>query len=103
MTLLAIDKNPSPTILRWFGLIQSAAIALIGGVIWWRFQAPTVAYALWIVAGLFLLTYYAVPPLRRMMYLGAMYLTFPLGFVLSYVVLGLIYFVVFTVIGLLLR
>ena len=103
MALIEFDKNPSPTILRWFGLIQAAAIAVIGGVVWWRFQAPTVAYGIWGVAAAFLLAYYAIPPLRRTLYLGAMYVTFPLGYVLSHLVLGFIYFVVFTGIGLALR
>src|SRR5262249_45463327 len=29
MALVAFDKNPPPATLRWFGLIQSAAIALL--------------------------------------------------------------------------
>jgi hypothetical protein len=103
MALIEFDKNPSPTILRWFGLIQSAALAVIGGMVWWRFHAPTVAYVIWGVAAAFFLAYYAIPPLRRSLYLGAMYVTFPLGFVLSHVVLGLIYYVIFTGIGLMLR
>lgn len=103
MALIEFDKNPSPTILRWFGLIQAAAIAALGGVVGWRFQAPTVAYGIGGVAAAFLLAYYAIPPLRRTLYLGAMYVTFPLGFVLSHLVLGFIYFVAFTGIGLALR
>lgn len=100
MALIEFDKNPSPSILRWFGLIQSAAIAVIGGIVWWRFQAPTVAYGIWGFAVAFLLAFYAIPPLRRSLYLGAMYVTYPIGFVVSHLVLGFIYYVVFTGIGL---
>lgn len=103
MALIEFDKNPSPSILRWFGLIQSAAVAMIGGIVWWRFQVPTVAYGIWGFAAAFLVAYYAIPSLRRSLYLGAMYVTFPIGFVLSHVVLGLIYYIVFTGIGLALR
>jgi hypothetical protein len=103
MAILAFDKNPHPQTLRWFGMIQAAALAMIAGMIWWRFQSPLVAQGVLIFAGLFLAAYYAIPPLRRSLYLAAMYLTFPLGFVLSYFILGLLYFVVFTLIGLLLR
>ena len=91
MALIEFDKNPSPTILRWFGLIQAAAIAVIGGVVWWRFQAPTVAYGIWGLAATFLLAYYSIPPLRRTLYLGAKYVTFPLGYILSHIVLSLIH------------
>ena len=84
-------------------MIQAAALAVIGGMIWWRFQAPLVGQGVLVFAGVFLQAYYAIPPLRRSLHLAAMYLTFPIGFVLSYVVLGFIYFVIFTMIGLMLR
>jgi hypothetical protein len=103
MALIQIDRNPTPTILRWFGLLQGLALAIIGGVIYWRFQAATVAYVVWSIAGAFTVIYYAVPPARRWMYLGAMYATYPIGMVISYVVLGVIYFGLFTLIGLLLK
>lgn len=103
MSLLAFDKNPSPSTLRWFGLIQAAALAVLGGMIWWRFESPMAAQGVLIFAGMFLAAYYAAPPLRRTLYLAAMYVTYPLGFVLSHVVLGFVYFVVFTLIGLVLR
>src|SRR5688572_24952414 len=103
MALIQIDRNPSPTILRWFGLLQGLALAIIGAILYWRFRAPTIAYVVWSLAGAFTLLYYAVPPLRLKLYLGAMYATYPIGMVISYVVLGVIYFGLFTLVGLLLK
>jgi hypothetical protein len=62
-----------------------------------------VAYVVWAIAGTFTLVYYAAPPLRRWMYLGAMYATYPIGMVISYITLGVIYFGLFTLVGLLLK
>lgn len=103
MALIQIDRNPSPTILCWFGLLQGLALAVIGGVVYWRFQAPLVAYGFWGVAAAFTVVYYAIPTARRWMYLGAMFATYPLGLVISYIVLSVIYFGLFTLIGLLLK
>jgi len=44
-----------------------------------------------------------VPSLRRPMFVGWMYAAYPLGFIVSHVLLGLVYFGVVTPIGLLLR
>jgi hypothetical protein len=103
MALLQIDRDPSPATLRWFGLLQGLALAILGGLIYWRFQAPMIAYVVWSVAGVFTLAYYAVRPWRRAMYLGALYATYPIGFVVSHIVLGIIYFGLFTLVGLLFK
>src|SRR5688572_28074716 len=102
MTLIEIDRNPSPTILRWFGVMQAAAIGLVGAIVFWRFEAPVIAYALWGIAAVFVVTYYLLPASRQTLHLGCLYITYPLGLVLSYLVLGVIYFGLFTFIGLLL-
>ena len=46
---------------------------------------------------------YAVPPLRRPLYLGWMYVAFPIGWVISHVVLAIVYYLVFTGTGLVMR
>jgi len=103
MALIQIDRSPSPTILRWFGLLQGLALAILGGIVHWRFQATLVACGFWSVAAAFTVIYYAVPQARRWMYLGAMFATYPLGVVISYLLLGIVYFGLITPIGLLLR
>ena len=44
-----------------------------------------------------------MPGLMRMVFLGMSYLTWPIGFVVSHVVLALVYYLVLTPIGLLMR
>jgi hypothetical protein len=96
MAVIELNKNPSQKELAWFGLMFLAFFGLIGGFVWWRFQAQTVAYALWGVAAVLVAAYYAVPSLRKPMYLGWLYAAFPIGWVISHVVMGVIYFLVIT-------
>jgi hypothetical protein len=103
MALIEINKNPSPRDLRWFGVIVAAVLGLIGLVARFLWAAPKVAMVLWIAAAAIFVVYYAVPPLRRWMYIGWMYLVFPIGFVIGHVLLGIAYYLVLTPVGLLMR
>lgn len=96
MAVIEINKNPSQKELAWFGLMFLAFFGLIGGFVWWRLQAQTAAYTLWGVAAAVVAVYYAVPSLRRPIYLGWLYAAFPIGWVISHVVMGVIYFLVIT-------
>lgn len=69
----------------------------------WRSGARNVPLTLGGIGVLLGAAYYAVPALRRPMYMGWMYLVFPIGFVVSLVLLALVYFVVLTPIALMLR
>jgi hypothetical protein len=75
----------------------------VGALFYWRSHAPGVARAVWIGGAALAAIYFAVPPLRRPIFLGWTYLTFPIGFVLSHVILGIVYYGVFTPAGLILR
>jgi len=50
-----------------------------------------------------MVTYYAAPALRRPIYLGWMYASYPIGWAVSHVLLAIIYFVVLTPVGLVVR
>ncbi len=103
MALIALNKNPSRRELFIFGALFALFFGLIGGLIWWRFQAPTVAYVLWSVAAFITILFYAVRPIRKPIYLAWIHLAFPIGWVISHVAMALIYYLVFTPIGLIMR
>ena len=103
MPLIELKKNPSRRELLWFGALFALFFGLIGGLIWWKFKAPVVAYVLWSVAAVITLLFYALSPIRKPLYLGWMYVTFPIGWVISHVLMALIYYLVFTPIGLAMR
>ena len=101
--MFEINKNPSRQELRYFGLIFALFFGLIGGLIWWKFSAPKVAYWLWGIGGGVAVVYYLVPPLKKTIFLGWMYFAYPIGWVMSHLLLSIIYYVILTPIGLLMR
>lgn len=103
MAVIELNKNPSKKELAWFGLMFLAFFGLIGGLVWWRFENETAAYTLWGVAAAIVAVYYAVPSLRRTLYLGWLYAAFPIGWVISHVVMGAIYYLVITPIALIFK
>ncbi len=103
MALHEFNKNPTAKELKWFGLLLAAFFALVGGVIAWRAGSATVFYVVGGVGALLGAVFYGVPALRRPMYLGWMYLFFPVGFVVSLLLLAIVYYLVLTPIALLLR
>ena len=101
--MIDINKNPSKKELAWFGLLFLLFFGIVGGLITWRFDGLNVAIVLWSVAGVITAAYYLVPPMRRTLYLGWMYAVYPLGWLMSHLLLGLIYYVMFTAVGMIMR
>lgn len=101
--MIEINRNPSKRDLAWFGLMLGAFLGLLGLIARFRFDAPDAARALWIAAAAAAAVYYAVPPLRRPVFLGFLYATFPIGWVVSHVVVSIVFFLVITPIGVVMR
>jgi len=98
-----INTNPSPKDLRAFGLILvpfAVVPALVAHFIW---ESPALAQATGITGGGLALIFWAVPPLRRWIYVGWTAAVFPIGWTVSRVILLFVYLVVITPIGLILR
>ncbi len=103
MSVISINKTPSKRDLAWFGLTFLSFFGLIGLVVWWRAGSLRAAVILWAAAGAVTAVYYAVPPCRRAIYLGWMYAAFPIGWIISHLVLATVYYLVLTPTGLLMR
>lgn len=103
MALIQLNKNPSPRQLIWFGALFALFFGLIGGLIWWKLEAPVVAYVLWSIAAVITLLFYALSPIRKPLYVGWMLVVFPIGWVISHAAMALIYYLIFLPIGLLMR
>ena len=99
MALIEVNLNPSKQELKWFGLIILVFFALVGGIVWWTAMAPRAAGAVVSFGAVLCVAYYAIAPLRLPMYLGWMHLVFPIGWVLSHLLFGVIYFLILTPIG----
>ena len=102
MALLRINTRPSGKQLLVFALAWLVLAGLLGWAQWTRAR-PTVAFTCW---GLAL----GVPAIGafwheglRLLYVGLTRATYPIGWVVSSLVLAAIYYVVLTPIGLVLR
>ena len=102
MSLVRINKHPSNSALRLFAtfclLFGGAA-----GFALWRQGAESAAAFFWAATAVAGGAGLAVPQSVRLVYLGASYAAFPIGFVVSHVILAIVYFLVITPVGLCMR
>ncbi|MCW8132879.1 MAG: hypothetical protein KIS92_21205 [Planctomycetota bacterium] len=104
MGLLSINRDPDDRQLRQFaGIWFPLMCGLIGYALWRRFAIPDAAYGVWGLGGLVFVAGLAAPKLVKPLFVGLMYLTFPIGFVVSHVLVFAAFFLVLTPMGLLLR
>ena len=101
--MIRINRNPGPRMLRQFGGIWLIFASLLAGIHWWGGGRAETALGLWAATGLVALAGFIYLPIMRLLYLGLSYLTWPIGWVISHLLLGAIYFLVLTPTGLLLR
>jgi hypothetical protein len=102
--MIEIRWNPSPRQLRWFAAVWFPLFCLLAGWIVGRATEAWLAVGIaWAVAAALALVGWLVPPLIRPAYRGLVVVTAPIGWVVSYVLLGLVYFVVLAPIGVVLR
>lgn len=102
MPLIRINRDPSPKDLRLFAtlwLFFFSGFATLA----WHHSNPTGAVTLFGLALLVGLIGWIKPPAIRLLYVGSVYVTFPIGFVFSHVILAFVYYLVITPIGLLMR
>lgn len=101
MALVEVDFNPPPKALRVFGLTALVAFGVLGAIIraggglpFWKFPdaADTVALVLWILAGMSGLFAAVFPRANRPLYVVLIVLSLPIGLVLSYVLLGVLFY-----------
>ena len=102
--MIAIQWNPSTKQLRQFaGIWFPAFCALVGWSIGHKTGHWSGVEIGWVLAGLLSVGGLILPALIRPIFVGLILLTFPIGWVVSHLLLGLIFYGVVTPIGLILR
>ena len=102
--MLDINWSPPPRDLRQFAAIWVPLFAaLAGGVLIFRSGAWTAAGILWGVAAAIAALGLASPAAVRPIFIGAMAAAYPVGWVVSHVVLGITYYVFFSTVGCVMR
>ncbi len=109
MALVNLNLKPDNKTLRQFGLIALFAFGAMGAwaffkghLLFWAVP-KTVAYVLFGLAGACGVLGLVAPQAVLPVYVGLTLLTFPIGFVVSHIILVGLYYVVLTPVGLLLR
>jgi hypothetical protein len=103
MALTALNRNPTPGDLRTFGRLLVPFVALAGVVIRLRTGSDTASLVVWVAGGLLAGAFLAVPAARRPIFVGWTTATYPIGWVVSHAVLGVVFYLVFTPAGFVLR
>lgn len=103
MALVDVKTDPSPKDLRVFGMLLPVFFAVFGWAIGHRSGSQAAASAIWAAGAGVVLVYFVQPRVRRPVFVGWSYLTYPIAWVVSHLILGAVYFVVVTPIGLLVR
>lgn len=101
--MIEINKNPTPRELRQFGLLWIVFFALIAGWRWYTGGSLETSLWIWGVAVAVAALGFAILPFMRLVFLGMTYLAFPIGWTVSHIVMALVFFLVLTPIGLIMR
>ncbi len=110
--MIEIDWHPDERTLRQFGLIALFGFSFLAALAWWERlifsfglgeARPIVAGVFATLAGLSALFSLVAPRANLPIYLGLTILSYPIGFVLSYVIMGFLFFAMITPLGLLMR
>tara|TARA_Y100000814_G_scaffold279221_2_gene241654 strand:+ start:233 stop:643 length:411 start_codon:yes stop_codon:yes gene_type:complete len=101
--MISLKHTFSRRELLWFGPLFAAFAGLIAVLAWWKFEAPQVAKWSGIFAASTIVVYYLAPPLRRPIYIAWLGAVFPVGWIISHILLGIVFYLVVFPIGMLLR
>jgi hypothetical protein len=98
--MLPINWNPGARELRsfariWFPLF----VAAIGVMIWWRGGSLSGAMIAWGVGGSMAVLALASHSIARYVFVGLLVVTYPIGLVVSTVALAILFYLVFTPLG----
>ena len=102
--MIAINRHPSRRQLWWFaGLWLPLAGATAGQLLLWRAHAPKAAIAIWIATAVATMASLLSRVVARDVFLFLSYVTFPIGLVVAWVALAVLYFVVLTPLGVIMQ
>jgi hypothetical protein len=112
MAAIQLDLNPEPRTLRQFGFIACGAFALLGALALWRgglfgldfgTALRPVAFGLFAVGALSALLSLVAPRANRPLWVALTLVAYPIGLVVSYLLMGFLFFGVLTPVNLVFR
>lgn len=103
MGVIQINRNPTLRELNQFGFVWLGFLLLFAVLAWIRWHSPAVSGGLAGAAVVVPAIGWLAPSFMRLVFLGLSYAAFPIGWVVSHLVLAMVYFLVVTPIGLVMR
>jgi saxitoxin biosynthesis operon SxtJ-like protein len=88
--------------LKWFGLLMGAFFGLMGTMSWMRTHHKA-AITFWCIGAGLMLAYYLVRSIQRPVFDLWMGISYPIGWVMSAIMMAVIFFLVLTPVGLVMR
>jgi hypothetical protein len=102
--MLPINRNPAARELRSFSRVWLPLFVVVAGAMaWWRLESPATAIAVWILGGILAVSALRSREVARMIFVGLQTLTYPIGLVVSTLALAILFYLVFTPIGWVMR
>ena len=101
--MIEINKNPSARELKQFGALWLIFFAIVGGIAWYRTGSQAGGVAVWTIALVTATVGFLLPSFMRLVYVGMIYVAFPIGWLISHFVLALAYYLVLTPIAFVLK
>ena len=103
MGMIDVNRNPSRRQLNQFGLIWLVFFAAVAAVMWFKLHSLVVTGTLACLAAVVPAVGWAVPAFMRLVYVGMSILAWPIGFVVSHLLLAAVFYLLVTPIGLIMR
>jgi len=103
MSVIQVNTDPTRRQLNQFGLIWLVFFTIMAAVLWFKLHSLALSAGLGAAAVVVPVIGWAVPGFMKLVFLGMSYLAWPIGFVVSHLILATVYYLVFTPIGLIMR
>lgn len=101
--MIEINWNPPKRDLKIFSVLLIIFFAIVAYAVHSKWDANNVAIAIVSVAFVLGVACFFLPEVARRVYVGWMILVFPIGWVVSHVILAVIFYGVFTPVALIMR
>ena len=103
MAVVDINWNPTSTQLRQFAAMQLVFFALVAAWLFHRTGSGTLAIALLGVSAVACIAGSVRPQCLRWIFVGWIVAAFPIGWLVSHLLLALLFYLVFTPVGIMMR
>ncbi len=101
--MIEIQWNPQRRFLRWFAVLFVVFFAILGAIQYYRSEELPLAIICWVGGGVIGTIGYFAPGFMRAVYLGWMIAVFPIGWLVSHLLLACVFYLAILPTGLIMK